>query len=161
MTRWRTWLAGLALLAAAAMPALAVEPDEILDDPVLEERARDISSELRCMVCQNQSIDLSDAELAHDLRVLVRERLTAGDSDEEVLDYVVSRYGEFVLLKPRLSLRNALLWGAPVLLLVAGAGVLFFSQRRRKADAQTLTEEETAELDRILAATPKSPETRS
>ena len=111
------------------------------------------------MVCQNQSIDLSDAELAHDLRVLVRERLMAGDSDEEVLDYIVSRYGEFVLLKPRLSLRNALLWGTPVLLLAAGAGVLFFSQRRRKAAAQTLTEEETAELDRIMSATRKSPET--
>jgi cytochrome c-type biogenesis protein CcmH len=111
------------------------------------------------MVCQNQSIDLSDAELAHDLRVLVRERLMAGDSDEEVLDYVVSRYGEFVLLKPSFSLRNALLWGTPVLLLVAGAGVLFYSQRRRKPAASALTEEETAELDRILAATPKPPKT--
>ena len=140
-------------------PAMAVQPGEALADPALEARARTLSAELRCMVCQNQSIDLSDAELAHDLRVLVRERLTAGDSDEEVLDYVVSRYGEFVLLKPRLSLRNALLWGTPVLLLVAGAGVLFFSQRRRKADAQTLTEEETAELDRIMSATRKSPET--
>ena len=140
-------------------PAMAVQPGEALADPALEARARALSAELRCMVCQNQSIDLSDAELAHDLRVLVRERLTAGDSDEEVLDYVVSRYGEFVLLKPRLSLRNALLWGTPGLLLVAGAGVLFFSQRRRKADAQTLTEEETAELDRIMSATRKSPET--
>ena len=140
-------------------PAMAVQPGEALADPALEARARALSAELRCMVCQNQSIDLSDAELAHDLRVLVRERLTAGDSDEEVLDYVVSRYGEFVLLKPRLSLRNALLWGTPVLLLVAGAGVLFFSQRRRKAAAQTLTEEETAELDRIMSATRKSPET--
>ncbi len=140
-------------------PAGAVQPGEALADPALEARARVLSAELRCMVCQNQSIDLSDAELAHDLRVLVRARLMAGDSDEEVLDYVVSRYGEFVLLKPRLSLRNALLWGTPVLLLVAGAGVLFFSQRRRKANAQTLTDEETAELDRILTGTQKSPET--
>jgi cytochrome c-type biogenesis protein CcmH len=140
-------------------PAGAVQPGEALADPALEARARVLSAELRCMVCQNQSIDLSDAELAHDLRVLVRERLAAGDSDKEVLDYVVSRYGEFVLLKPRFSLRNALLWGTPVLLLVIGAGVLFFSQGRRKAAAQTLTEEETAELDRILAGTQKSPET--
>ena len=140
-------------------PAGAVQPGEALSDPALEARARVLSAELRCMVCQNQSIDLSDAELAHDLRVLVRERLAAGDSDKEVLDYVVSRYGEFVLLKPRFSLRNALLWGTPVLLLVIGAGVLFFSQGRRKAAAQTLTEEETAELDRILAGTQKSPET--
>jgi cytochrome c-type biogenesis protein CcmH len=140
-------------------PAGAVQPGEALADPALEARARALSAELRCMVCQNQSIDLSDAELAHDLRVLVRERLAAGDSDKEVLDYVVSRYGEFVLLKPRFSLRNALLWGTPVLLLVIGAGVLFFSQGRRKAAAQTLTEEETAELDRILAGTQKSPET--
>ncbi len=102
-------------------PAGAVQPDEVLADPALEARARMLSAELRCMVCQNQSIDDSDAELAHDLRVLVRERLTAGDSDEEVIDYVVSRYGEFVLLKPRFSLRNALLWGTPVLLLVIGA----------------------------------------
>jgi cytochrome c-type biogenesis protein CcmH len=140
-------------------PAGAVQPGEALADPALEARARMLSAELRCMVCQNQSIDLSDAELAHDLRVLVRERLAAGDSDKEVLDYVVSRYGEFVLLKPRFSLRNALLWGTPVLLLVIGAGVLFFSQARRKAEAQTLTEEEAAELDRILAGTQKSPET--
>ena len=149
----------LAMLMLAAFPALAVNPDEILDDPALEARARALSAQLRCMVCQNQSIDDSNAELARDLRLLVRERLVDGDSDAAVIDYVVSRYGEFVLLKPRLSLRNALLWGTPVLLLVAGAGVLFFSQRRRKADAGTLTEEETAELDRIMSTTRKSPET--
>ena len=140
-------------------PAAAVQPGEALADPALEARARTLSAELRCMVCQNQSIDLSDAELAHDLRVLVRERLVAGDSDEEVLDYVVSRYGEFVLLKPRFSLRNALLWGTPALLLVAGAGVLILSQRRGKAAVSSLTEEEKADLDRILAKTPKAPET--
>ena len=148
MKRLFAWL----LIAAAlwATPALAVLPGEALPDPALEARARALSAELRCMVCQNQSIDLSDAELAHDLRVLVRERLTAGDSDEEVLDYVVSRYGEFVLLKPRYNLRNALLWGTPVILLLAGAGVLFYSQRRRKPAAEALTDVETAELDRIL-----------
>jgi cytochrome c-type biogenesis protein CcmH len=138
-------------------PAGAVQPGEALADPALEARARTLSAELRCMVCQNQSIDLSDAELAHDLRVLVRERLLAGDSNEEVLDYVVSRYGEFVLLKPRFSVRNALLWGTPVLLLLAGAGVLFFSQRGRKSSASALTAEEKAELDRILTGPQKSP----
>jgi len=147
------WLIAAMMLWHA--PAWAVLPGEALSDPALEARARALSAELRCMVCQNQSIDLSDAELAHDLRVLVRERLMAGDSDEEVLDYVVSRYGEFVLLKPRYSLRNALLWGAPVLLLVAGAGVLFFSQRRRKTSGATLSAEESAELERILAETQK------
>jgi cytochrome c-type biogenesis protein CcmH len=131
-------------------PAQAVQPGEALPDPVLEARARALSAELRCMVCQNQSIDLSDAELAHDLRVLVRERLAAGDSDEEVLDYVVSRYGEFVLLKPRLSLRNALLWGTPVLLLIGGIAILIASQRSRRSAAPKLSDEEAAELDRIL-----------
>jgi cytochrome c-type biogenesis protein CcmH len=136
------WLGGV---------SLAVEPGEMLDDPALEARARGLSAELRCMVCQNQSIDDSDAELAHDLRVLVRERLSAGDSDGEVLDYVVSRYGEFVLLKPRLSLRNALLWGAPLLLLLGGAAVLAFTVRsRRRAVAPELSAEESAALDEIL-----------
>ena len=116
-------------------PAFAVQPGEVLADPALEARARALSAELRCMVCQNQSIDDSDAELAHDLRVLVRERLTAGDSDAEVIDYVVSRYGEFVLLKPRFSLRNALLWGAPVLLLLAGGRRRPCSSRSRTAQA--------------------------
>jgi cytochrome c-type biogenesis protein CcmH len=147
--------AGLLALFMLAMtlrlgPAAAVQLGEALADPALEARARALSAELRCMVCQNQSIDLSDAELAHDLRVLVRERLTAGDSDEEVLDYVVSRYGEFVLLKPRFSLRNALLWGAPVLLLIGGVAVLVVSQRSRRAAAPKLSDEEAAELDRIL-----------
>ena len=127
-----------------------MQPGEVLADPALEARARALSAELRCMVCQNQSIDDSDAELAHDLRVLVRERLAAGDSDEEVLDYVVSRYGEFVLLKPRFSMRNALLWGTPVLLLLGGGAILFLSQRSRRPAAPKLSDEEAAELDRIL-----------
>lgn len=101
----------LTLIFAAASPAFAFNPDEVLKDPVLEQRARNLTSQLRCMVCQNQSIDDSNAELARDLRVLVRERLVQGDSDNAVIDYVVSRYGEFVLLKPRLSLRTVLLWG--------------------------------------------------
>jgi cytochrome c-type biogenesis protein CcmH len=130
---------------------LAVQPGEALADHALEARARALSAELRCMVCQNQSIDISDAELARDLRVLVRERLSAGDSDGEVLDYIVSRYGEFVLLKPRLSLRNALLWGAPVLLLLAGGLVVVRAGRSRKRTGETaLSVQESAALDEIL-----------
>ena len=118
MSDARRCLAGAAAGAvASAGAACAVQPDEMLADPALEARARALSAELRCMVCQNQSIDDSDADLARDLRVLVRERLIAGDSDAEVIDFVVARYGEFVLLKPRFNLRNALLWGTPVLLL--------------------------------------------
>jgi cytochrome c-type biogenesis protein CcmH len=124
------------MLIVMPLPALAVLPDEILKDPVLEERARNLSSELRCMVCQNQSIDASDAELARDLRVLVRERLTAGDSDEAVIDYVVSRYGEFVLLNPRFSLRNAALWFIPIVLLIGGAiGFMVYLRSRPKVSA--------------------------
>jgi cytochrome c-type biogenesis protein CcmH len=112
-------------------PAFAFNPDEVLKDPALEQRARNLTSQLRCMVCQNQSIDDSNAELARDLRVLVRDRLVAGDSDQAVVDYVVSRYGEFVLLKPRFSLRTALLWGAPIVLALAGIfAILVFSRRR-------------------------------
>ena len=112
-------------------PALAVQPDEILKDPVLEARARTLSQELRCMVCQNQSIDDSDAPLAKDLRVLVRERLTAGDSDSQVIDFLVARYGEFVLLKPRLSAHTALLWLAPFTVVLLGAWGLISLWRRR------------------------------
>ena len=145
-------LAALALaLQLQAGAAHAVLPGEALSDPALEARARNLSEELRCMVCQNQSIDNSDAELAHDLRVLVRERLTAGDSDAQVIDYIVSRYGEFVLLKPRLSLRNALLWGTPALLLLTGGLVVFFAGRRRRPSATAvLSTEESAALDEIL-----------
>ena len=142
---------GLVVLALAAGPALAVNPDEVLADPGLEARARDISSELRCMVCQNQSIDDSNADLAHDLRVLVRERIAAGDTNEQVLDYVVSRYGEFVLLKPRFSLRNLALWGTPVVLLLAGGGFMVYAARRRKAAAPArLDPEEKKALQRML-----------
>lgn len=155
----RTTLFACFALAAALWhgPAAAVLPGEALPDPVLEARARALSAELRCMVCQNQSIDLSDADLARDLRILVRERLVAGDSDAAVLDYVVSRYGEFVLLKPRLNLRNALLWATPALLLAGGAAGVFVMMRKRKSAAEALTEQETAELDRILGKPPASP----
>jgi cytochrome c-type biogenesis protein CcmH len=124
----------IALLLALVAPsaALAVEPDEILKDPVLETRARHLSEELRCMVCQNQSIDDSAAPLARDLRLLVRERLTKGDSDQQVLDYLVARYGEFVLLKPRFELHTLLLWGLPPIALLAGMIALFMSARRRQ-----------------------------
>ena len=141
-----------AAFALAAFPALAVNPDEVLDDPALEARARALSAELRCMVCQNQSIDDSNAELARDLRLLVRERLKNGDSDEAVIDYVVSRYGEFVLLKPRLRGETLLLWGAPALLFVAGAAAMALFVRRRagQATGTPLSEAEKAELDKIL-----------
>ena len=143
------WALGFLLLQQGAV--LAVQPGEELANPALEARARALSAELRCMVCQNQSIDLSDAELAHDLRVLVRERLTAGDSDGEVLEYIVSRYGEFVLLKPQLSLRNALLWGAPVLLLLAGGVVVFLAGRsRRRTEETALSAQENVAVEEIL-----------
>jgi cytochrome c-type biogenesis protein CcmH len=115
-------------------PLLAVQPDEMLSNPVQEARARALSRELRCMVCQNESIDDSEAPLAHDLRVLVRERIKAGDSDAQIIDFLVARYGEFVLLKPRLSWHTALLWGLPpVLLLFGGALVLVNLTRRSRA----------------------------
>src|SRR3712207_1525221 len=119
----REWMRVLsaALVLAFTTPALAVQPDEVLKDPALERRARDISAGLRCLVCQNQSIDDSDAPLAKDLRVLVREHLQAGASDRQVQDFIVQRYGEFVLLKPTFGLHTALLWLGPLLVLAAGA----------------------------------------
>ena len=123
----------IALLMALAAPAAAVTPDEILKDPALEARARHLSQELRCMVCQNQSIDDSDAPLAHDLRVLVRERLSAGDSDNQVRSFLVARYGDFVLLKPPLQLDTLLLWGLPPTALLAGLAALLVMARRRQA----------------------------
>jgi cytochrome c-type biogenesis protein CcmH len=129
---WRALLLALALTGASS--ALAVQPDEILPDPALETRARNLSRELRCMVCQNQSIDDSDAPLARDLRLLVRDRLKAGDSDSQVIDFLTARYGEFVLLKPRLSLGTALLWFAPAGVLLGGAWALVMFLRRRAHD---------------------------
>jgi cytochrome c-type biogenesis protein CcmH len=125
------WIAlFLALIAPTA--SFAVEPAEMLKDQALEARARQLSEGLRCLVCQNQSIDDSNAPLAHDLRVLVRERLTAGDSDSQVVNYLVARYGEFVLLKPRFELHNLLLWGLPPIVLVIGMIALFVTARRRQ-----------------------------
>lgn len=134
----------LILLVSFVPQSFAVQPDEVLDDPVLEERARDISAGLRCLVCQNQSIDDSDADLARDLRIVVRERLVEGDSNDEVIDYVVARYGEFVLLKPTFSGHNLILWIAAPLIFVIGLVILFaVSMRQRKAsNAAALTPEE-------------------
>ena len=145
----------IALLAALLAPtaAVAVEPDEILKDPKLEARARQLSEELRCMVCQNQSIDDSAAPLARDLRLLVRERLTKGDSDGEVLDYLVARYGEFVLLKPRFELQNLLLWGLPPFALVAGMIALYLTARRRpttEAQPPALSPDEQKKLATLV-----------
>ncbi len=141
------------LLALLLTPihAFAVNPDEVLADPVLEQRARALSAELRCMVCQNQSIDDSNAELARDLRVVVRERLVGGDSDEQVLDYVVSRYGEFVLLKPRLSVRTIGLWGAPAALAIIGLIVaVVYTRRRAVQPVAKLSPDEEARLGKLL-----------
>ena len=149
----RVSLASLVLLLSLlfAGAAFAVKPDEVLSDPVLEARARTLSEGLRCMVCQNQSIDESDADLARDLRILVRQRLVAGDTDQQVMDYVVSRYGEFVLLKPRFDLRNALLWGTPaLLLLVGGVFIVLTARSRRPLATKSLSADEQAALDAIL-----------
>ncbi len=154
-------LLGLALLiplAWPAGPALAVEPDEMLDDPVLEARARELSKVIRCVVCQNESIDTSNAGIARDLRILVRERLTAGDGDQQVLDYLVARYGDFVLLKPPLKPSTYLLWFGPVAIFLLGiAGVaLYFTRRRGRipAAAAPLTPDERRRLARLLAESP-------
>ena len=145
-------LLALALLVVA--PAQAVQPDEILADPVLEARARAISKEVRCLVCRNESIDDSNAALARDLRLLVRERLTAGDSNAEVLDYLVERYGEFVLLKPQFSAANAALWLAgPAAFLLGLIAIVAYHRRQRphaEASEAPLTDEEKRRLDDIL-----------
>ena len=148
------WLL-LALAWVGSAPVLAVQPDEILNDPALEFRARELSRELRCMVCQNQSIDDSDAPLARDLRLLVRERLQAGDTDRQVLDFLTARYGQFVLLKPRFGWDTALLWLAPVaVLLLGGAGLVPLLRRRRRtatvANEPPLSEAERARLAELL-----------
>ena len=143
----KRFLLALVLMLAAA-PAFAVNPDEVLSDPSLEARARALSAKLRCLVCQNQSIDDSNAELAKDLRLLVRERITDGDTDKQVLNYIVSRYGEFVLLKPPFNVRTLLLWGAPVLLILAGGVSLtvFVRNRAGKPTGSKLTADEQARL---------------
>jgi cytochrome c-type biogenesis protein CcmH len=151
-------LAAVLLLSTPALSLAAVQPNEMLQNPALEARARTLSQQLRCMVCQNESIDDSDAPLAHDLRVLVRERLQAGDSDAQVLDFLVARYGEFVLLKPRLSWRTAILWGLPPGLLLGGLALLVVAAARRRGRVQEptpdLTPAERARLKKILADSP-------
>jgi cytochrome c-type biogenesis protein CcmH len=147
-------LVGLFLLLLISLPVRAVEPNEMLADPTLEARARTLSKELRCMVCQNESIDDSGAPLAHDLRVLVRERLKAGDSDAQILDFLVARYGEFVLLKPRLAWHTAVLWGLPPGALLVGIAMLVVVVRRRRqstaAEPTNLTPAEEARLSDLL-----------
>jgi cytochrome c-type biogenesis protein CcmH len=149
MARW--FSLAVLLFTLSGTPALAVQPDEILKDPALEARARTLSQELRCMVCQNQSIDDSDAPLARDLRILVRERLSAGDSDRQVMDFLVARYGEFVLLKPRLSWRTALLWLAPFAVVLIGAiSFLIGGRRARIPAAEQLSAEEEARVAALV-----------
>ncbi|MEX6505604.1 cytochrome c-type biogenesis protein CcmH [Jiella sp. M17.18] len=152
--------AAFALLVAAVpagllvAPAYAVNPDEMLKDPVLEARARHLSEGLRCLVCQNESIDASNADLAKDLRLLVRKRIKAGDTDQEVIDYLVSRYGEFVLLKPRFDWRNLALWATPVVALLAGLAFALRSaatRRRRQGPAPLTAQEEAAIADVVEA----------
>jgi cytochrome c-type biogenesis protein CcmH len=144
----------LAMLLAADL-ASAVEPGEMLKDPALEARARAISKEIRCLVCQNQSIDDSSADLAHDLRLIVRERLTAGDSDRQVMDYLVARYGDFVLLDPPVKMKTIFLWGGPPLVLLLGIAIIVGAARRRRAVvAAPLSEEERQRLARLLDRSP-------
>jgi cytochrome c-type biogenesis protein CcmH len=154
----------LAVMAALhAVPAHAVQPDEILPDAKLEERARNLSRELRCMVCQNQSIDDSDAPLARDLRLLVRERLKAGDSDNQVMDFLTARYGDFVLLNPPMNAKTFLLWVLPAGLLVVGGIVLLLAMRRRSgvatdsgAPVAALTAEEEKKIAALLESDPRT-----
>jgi cytochrome c-type biogenesis protein CcmH len=152
LARWsRAFVLFLAVLIAA--PAAAVQPDEILADPALEQRARKLSTELRCLVCQNQSIDDSDAPLARDLRLIVRERLKAGDSDSAVMSFVVARYGEFVLLRPRLTAQTVLLWGLPFAAFGLAALLIMLKARRSAATIATVptlsAEEERRLKDRL------------
>ncbi|WP_282604951.1 cytochrome c-type biogenesis protein [Pelagibius sp. Alg239-R121] len=143
-----------------AFPTLAVEPDEVLSDPLLEARARELSKEIRCLVCQNESIDSSNAQLAKDLRLLVRERLVGGDSDQQVLDYLVARYGDFVLLRPPVKPATYILWFGPAVVFVLGALAVasYFVRLKRRADndVQTpLSAQEKLRLGQILADTPQ------
>jgi len=145
-------LAALLVALLVSLPALAVEPSEMLKDPALEARARDIGRGLRCVVCQNQSIDDSNAEVAHDMRRAVRERLTAGDSDQQVYDFMVARYGDYVLLQPPFKSGTLILWlGAPLLLILAGGILLLMARRRRVLETvQPLSEEERRKVAALL-----------
>ena len=149
-------LLALAFVLLACLPAFAVRPDEMLADPVLEARAKTISEGLRCLVCQNQSIEDSDADLAHDLRVIVRERLTAGDTDQQAVDYIVARYGEYVLLKPVFAAHTLLLWIAgPAVLLVGGLIVAFAARRKRAVVTSVpISAEEASALEELEKPAP-------
>lgn len=140
----------LLVLALLASPALAVQPDEILADPALEARAREITAGLRCVVCRNESVDDSTAEIARDIRLMVRERLVAGDSNAQAIQFMVDRFGEFVLLNPRASGSNLVLWLSGPVLLVLGLGVAALTLRRRRVQAEPLSTEEEAQLKKIL-----------
>ena len=149
------WLLLAAVVLMTSWPAVAVEPNEMLADPALEARAREISRGLRCVVCQNESIDESNADLAHDLRILVRERLVAGDSDEQVVQYIVDRYGDFVLLRPPVKPATYLLWASPVILLLTAAVLIAIYLRRHRrvgVAPPPLTAEEQARVDALLKA---------
>ena len=151
--KMRRLLLAFSIFAALGAPLHAVTPDEMLTDIKLEARARDLSAQLRCLVCQNQSIDDSDATLAHDLRNLVRERLSAGDSDAQVMAFLVARYGDFILLQPPFRLGTLLLWGTPLLaLLLGGAGIALAARRRRAGDMAVapLSEAEKGNLARVM-----------
>ncbi len=138
------------LLVLLAGPAFAVQPDEVLPDAGMEARARALSHGLRCLVCRNENIDDSDAGLARDLRLLVRERLVAGDSDAQVIDYIVARYGEYVLLRPGLGGSNLILWLAGPAMLLGGAGLAYAGLRKRRPEAVPLSAEDQARLEQIL-----------
>jgi len=154
----RLLIAAAIVFAAGTAAVLAVQPDEVLDDPALEARAREISKGLRCLVCQNQSIDDSNADLARDLRLIVRQRLVAGDSDEEVAQYLVDRYGDYVLLEPPVKPYTYLLWyGPPAILLIAIVGLAVGMRRRRTAtDGPRLSEEEEKRISELLNGGPGS-----
>ena len=145
------------LTAVSVLPARAVRPDEVLADPKLEQRARELSTELRCLVCQNQSIDDSDAPLARDLRLLLRERLKAGDTDKQVINYLVSRYGEFILLKPRFSAHTLALWLGPFLLLLLGIWKVVQNRRTRAPSnvEQPLSPDEAERFDKLISSDDK------
>lgn len=149
-------LASLVITLCLALPVHAVQPDEVLDDPVLEERARDLSAEIRCLVCQNESIDASNAQLARDLRILVRERLVAGDTDQQVLDFLVARYGDYVLLRPPVKGTTALLWFGPVVVLLLAGGIIAVRTRASRSRPSTappaLSDEEKARVEALLKA---------
>lgn len=151
----------LILCLIAAAPAFAVEPDEMLADPVLETRAREIGRELRCLVCQNESIEDSNADLARDLRLVVRERLLAGDSDQQVFDYVAARYGDFVLLQPPVKPATWALWFGPVSILLVGGAIAFFYVRSRRTAAAVLplSAEEEQKLAALTGDAPTAGET--